>query len=199
MKKMEGPTVVHKPQPAAPPGKHVVKHRDTTPKRGNSLVRNADAVEAVPARKKTRHIAGLQVCAVNSIGSSSPNEGLHEEPDIEHSPANDQEDGDKEESEYVAQSLLPERLPTRSSERHLACYWIQTMSGSDGKRSLTVCAGMESSRKYPTARRRHMCRVVGQRTTISSLSAGAVSWRSRSPPVPVMSSLRARLHCWSSG
>ena len=43
MENLEGPTVVHKPQPAAPPGKHVVKHRDSTPKRGNSLVRNADA------------------------------------------------------------------------------------------------------------------------------------------------------------
>ena len=67
MENVEGPTVVHKPQPAAPPGKHVVKHRDSTPKCGNSLVRNADAVEAVPDRKKTRHIAGIQVCAVNSI------------------------------------------------------------------------------------------------------------------------------------
>ena len=46
------------------------------------------------------------MCAVNIIGSSVPNEGPYEEPDMEHSPANDQKDSNKEESEYVALELV---------------------------------------------------------------------------------------------
>ena len=81
-------------------------HRDPTPERGNSPTRNADALEAVPNSTKTWHIAGLRVCAVNIIGSSFPNEGPFEEPDIEHRQATDQEDSDEEESANVA----PERV-----------------------------------------------------------------------------------------
>ena len=43
---------------------------------------------------------------MNRIGSSFPNEGPCEEPDIEHSLADDQEDGDKEGSEYAAPELV---------------------------------------------------------------------------------------------
>ena len=52
---MEGPTVVHQPQPATPPTQGVVLHRDSLPKkRGISPARNPDAAEAVPDSKKDR-------------------------------------------------------------------------------------------------------------------------------------------------
>ena len=67
-------------------------HRDSAPKR---------AVEAVPDIKKTQaHRRSPGLCGEHHWILT--NDGPHEEPDIEHSPANDQEDSDKEESEYVA-------------------------------------------------------------------------------------------------
>ena len=64
-------------------------HRDSSPKRGNSTSRDVDVVEGASDSKKTRHVASLQVCAVNIIGSSFPNGGPYEEPDIERTLVND--------------------------------------------------------------------------------------------------------------
>ena len=46
------------------PTEYVEMHRDS--------LENADTVDAVPDSKKTRHVAGLQACAVNTIGSTFP-------------------------------------------------------------------------------------------------------------------------------
>ena len=116
--------------------------RDSTPSR---------TVEAVPGSKKTRHIAGLQFCAVDII----PNDWHAEEPDIEHIERSGRQGTMRSQSTWPW-SLLLERCLTR--ERDPACGWTRSMSGSDGIRSLTVCTGIETSRKYPTAKRRHMCR-----------------------------------------
>ena len=98
---------VHQPQRVTQPEEDVVMHRDSTPKRGNSPSRNADAVEAIPDSKKTRHIAKSPgLCGEHWILLPDRWALRGTRTDIEHSPTNDQKDSDKEEPEYVLPELL---------------------------------------------------------------------------------------------
>ena len=78
-------------QSVTPLAEDVVVHDDSSPKRGNSLVTNADAVEAVRDSKKTSHIAGHRVCAANIIGFLLSNGVPYGKPDIAHNLVYDQE------------------------------------------------------------------------------------------------------------
>ena len=77
------------------------------------------------------------------------------------------------------------RHPPWSLERDLACCWTWSTSGSDGRRSLTVHAGVESSKSDPTGLVETP--VQGGWTEDFNklpLFAGAAAWRSSSLPAP---------------
>ena len=104
------------------------------------------------ARRRNR--SQVSKGAVNITGCTFPNEVLYKELDNKRSGA--RRGGHRR---------------RRGNARDPACCWTQSTSEQG------ACQFTKASFEYPTAWRRHTCRVAGQKT-----SRRAASWRSNSPP-----------------